>query len=75
MIAPVIKERLLEQLDALPAEMQHRVLDFAQALALSLPKGVPGEQLLKFANTIPAGDLHAMSLAIEAGCEQIDDEW
>jgi hypothetical protein len=75
MITPIIKERLLEQLDTLPTEMQQRVLDFAQALALSLPAGVPGERLLKFAGTIPADDLQIMSLEIESGCEQIDDEW
>jgi hypothetical protein len=38
MLTP-IKEQLLEQLDALPDELQRCVLDFAQALVLSLPKG------------------------------------
>jgi len=71
-----IKRKLLEQLDALPYEFQRRVLDFAQALALSVPKGVPGKQLLRFVGAIPADDLQMMVQAIEAGCERIDwDEW
>jgi hypothetical protein len=71
-----IKRKLLEQLEALPYEFQRRVLDFAQALALSVPKGIPGEQLLRFAGAIPADDLQMMAQAIEAGCERIDwDEW
>lgn len=75
MITASVKEKLLEQLNTLPSDMQHRVLDFAQALALSMPRGVPGERLIDFAGTIPACDLETMRLAIEAGCEQIDDEW
>jgi hypothetical protein len=71
-----IKRKLLEQLEALPYEFQRRVLDFAQALALSVPKGVPGKQLLRFVGAIPADDLQMMVQAIEAGCERIDlDEW
>ena len=70
-----IQEKLLQQLDTLPEDLQRRVLDFAQALALSKPKGVPGTQLLRFAGIIPADDLRLMSEAIESGCEQIDNEW
>jgi hypothetical protein len=71
-----IKRKLLEQLEALPYEFQRRVLDFAQALAVSVPKGVPGKQLLRFAGTIPADDLQMMAQAIEVGCEKVDwDEW
>jgi hypothetical protein len=71
-----IETKLLEQLEALPYDFQRKVLDFAQALALSVPKGVPGEQLLCFAGTIPADDLQVMAQAIEAGCENIDwNEW
>jgi hypothetical protein len=70
-----IKEKVLEQLDVLPDELQRRVLDFAQALALSLPKGVPGANLLRFAGSIPPDDLRLMSEAIESGCEEVGDEW
>jgi len=74
-MSTVIKERLLEQLDALPEELQRRVLDFARALALSQPKGVPGAGLLKFAGAIPADDLRLMREAIDSGCERVDNEW
>jgi len=71
-----IKRKLLEQLEALPYEFQRRVLDFTQALALSVPKGVPGKQLLRFVGAIPADDLQTIAETIEAGCERIDwDEW
>jgi len=71
-----IKSEIVEQLDALPYELQQRVLDFARALALAVPKGVPGKQLLRFAGAIQEDDLQAMAQAIEAGCERINlDEW
>jgi hypothetical protein len=65
-----IRRKLLERLEALPYEFQRRVLDFAQALALSVPKGVPGKQLLRFVGAIPADDLQMMVQAIEAGCDE-----
>ena len=74
-MSALIKERLVEQVDALPDDLQRRVLDFAQALAMTLPKGVPGTELLKFAGVISADDGRRMSEAIEAGCEKVDDEW
>jgi len=71
-----IKGEIIERLDALPYELQRRVLDFARALTLSEPKGIPGKQLLHFAGMIQPDDLQAMAQAIEAGCERIDlDEW
>ena len=71
-----VKNKLLEQLDALPYELQRKVLDFAQALVLSAPRGIPGKKLLHFAGAIPASDLQLMSDAIEAESEKIDwDEW
>jgi hypothetical protein len=65
-----IKEKLLEQVNTLPENMQRRVLDFAQALAMSTPKGVPGKQLLKFAGGISAEDARQMMKAVEEGCEK-----
>ncbi|MBI4530571.1 MAG: hypothetical protein HY709_03525 [Candidatus Latescibacteria bacterium] len=71
-----IKQEIIQQLDHLPPELQRRVLDFAQALTFSLPKGMPGKQLLPFAGVIVADDVQAMAEAIEAGCEQVDrNEW
>jgi hypothetical protein len=67
-----IKGEIIEQLDALPYELQRRVLDFARALTLSAPKGVPGKQLLHFAGLIQPDDLQVMAQAIEAACERTD---
>ena len=76
MTESVITQQLVQQVDQLPLEFQRKVLDFAQALALALPKGVPGRSLLRFAGAIEAEDLKTMSKAIEAGCERVDaDEW
>ena len=76
MTESVITQQLVEQVDQLPLEFQRKVLDFAQALALALPKGVPGRSLLRFAGAIEAEDLKAMSEAIQADCGQVDaDEW
>jgi len=75
-MASAVTQQIISQLDKLPLELQRRVLDFIQALILSLPKGVPGKQLLRFAGTIGPDDIQAMKQAIEAGCEKVDmDEW
>lgn len=76
MIDASIKTEIVQQLDHLPYESQRRVLDFARALALSQPKGVPGKQLLRFVGAIEKDDLEAMTQAIEEGCEKVNlDEW
>jgi hypothetical protein len=75
MDTPVI-DRVIEHLKALPQELQWRVLEFTRALALSTPRGIPGQQLLTFAGTIPLDDVKLMREAIEQGCEQVDsNEW
>ncbi|MDQ7784439.1 MAG: hypothetical protein RDU20_16255 [Desulfomonilaceae bacterium] len=69
-------DEVLEQLNGLPREMQRRVLEFARTLAQSTPRGVPGQELLRFAGSIPMDDVSLMSEAIERGCEQVDiGEW
>ncbi len=67
-----IKQEIVRQLDHLPLEFQRRILDFTQALVLSLPKGVSGKQLLRFAGVLKAEDAQVMTKAIEAGCERVD---
>jgi len=71
MNTPVV-DKVIEQLKALPSEMQWRVFEFTRALAASAPHGVPGRQLLQFAGTVPPDDLQLMRQAIEDGCELID---
>jgi hypothetical protein len=75
MNTPIVGE-VIEQMKSLPYEMQWRVLGFTRALALSSPRGVPGNQLLRFAGAVALDDLNTMRSAIEQGCEQVDaDEW
>ncbi len=71
-----IEEKVIEQLRCLPYDLQHQVLEFARALAISAPRGVAGRQLLQFAGTISRSDVELMQEAIEQGCEQVDtNEW
>jgi len=71
-----IVEQVLEELKALPQELQWRVLEFTRALAKSAPQGIPGWHLLRFAGAVPLEDVRTMSEAIERGCEQVDThEW
>nr|MBF0222232.1 hypothetical protein [Desulfobulbaceae bacterium] len=66
----------MSQMGLLDYEHQRRVLDFARALVVTCPKGVPGKQLLSFAGAIPAADLKTMGEAIEDSCEKVDqNEW
>ena len=75
MDTPII-DQVVEQLRDLPQELQWRVLEFTRALAVSTPRGVPGQQLLSFAGTISPEDARLMREAIEQGCEQVDaNEW
>ena len=65
-----LTDQIVEQLKALPYEMQRQVLEFTRALSLSNPQGVSGAQLLQFAGAIPSTDLELMRQTIEEGCER-----
>ncbi len=72
---PIINE-VVEQLKIMPEHLQWQVLEFARSLAKAEVRGTSGQQLLRFAGSIPADDLQIMREAIEQGCERIDvDEW
>ena len=76
MLNATVKKEIMDHIGQLDYEHQRRVLDFARALAVTGPKGVPGKQLLSFAGAIPADDLKEMIQAIEENCEKVDaDEW
>ena len=71
-----IVDRVTDEVKALAPELQHRVLEFARALAVSEPRGLPGRQLLQFAGELTPEDAQLMRDAIEKGCEKIDShEW
>lgn len=74
MAIPVLNQ-IVEQVKALPDNLQHQVLDFARSLR-SLSRGTPGSYLLQFAGGISMDDVASMREAIESDCEQVDgNEW
>ena len=75
-MSTMVIDEIIKQLKSLPYELQWRVLEFTRALALSVPHGVPGHRLLRFAGAIPLDDVQRMCQAIEQGCEQVEvNEW
>jgi hypothetical protein len=76
MMGNSIADRLADEIKSLAPELQQRVLEFAQSLAISKPRGLPGRQLLQFAGDLTLEDAQLMRDAIENGCEKIDShEW
>jgi hypothetical protein len=68
-----VKNDLVAHIERLPYDLQLRVLDFAKAL---MPKGIKGENLLRFKGVISTSDLKTMAKEIENGCEKVDvHEW
>ncbi len=67
-----LKAQIISQLERLPEEQQEQVLAFVRTLAATGAKGVPGQELPRFAGLIPADDLAHMARAIEEECERID---
>lgn len=59
MNTPII-DKVVEQLKDLPQELQWRVLEFTRTLAIPTPKGVPGQQLLRFSGIISPDDAQRM---------------
>ena len=76
MVSPVMEQELRHQLENLPLGQQRQVLDFARALSLAQPNGVPGAVLLPFAGAIGTEDLLIMSQAADEDCERIaSQDW
>jgi hypothetical protein len=71
-----IIDEVIEQLRSMPQHLQWQVLEFARTLVKAKVRGTPGQQLLRFAGSIPPDDLQVMREAIEQDCEQVDtNEW
>jgi hypothetical protein len=76
MLNATVRKEIVNQIQRLDYEHQRRVLEFARALAVTGPKGVPGKQLLSFAGAIHADDLKTIKQAIEDNCEKVNlNEW
>jgi hypothetical protein len=70
------KQEILKEIDRLPPELQQRVLEFARTLNPSLPDGMSGKELLRFAGILTPEEAELMERAIKDGCEQVDPgEW
>lgn len=65
-----VKDQIIEQVDRLDEAQRRQVLEFARKLAPV--SGVPGRSLMRFAGSINALDLDAMSKAILEDCEKVD---
>jgi predicted lipid carrier protein YhbT len=75
MSIPIIDE-VVEKLKVMPQPLQRQVLEFVRSLVRSDIRGTLGQQLLRFAGSIPSDDLQLMREAIEQDCERVDiDEW
>lgn len=75
MDGPIV-DKVIEQLKVLPQELQWRVLEFMRALARATPRGVSGQELLRFSGVISPDDAELVREAIDRGCEQVDtNEW
>lgn len=71
-----ITKQIMRELNALPSDLQKRVLDFTRMLSSSESSAPNTQNALKFAGTISKRDLKAMQEAIEENCEQVDaHEW
>jgi hypothetical protein len=76
MTDPTVQDLLLDEMKRLPPAMQRRVVDFARALADSIPEGVPGDTLLQFAGIMTPAEADEFLRGIEEDCERVDpNEW
>lgn len=75
MAIPIL-EQIVEQVRALPDNLQHQVLTFVRTLRTVARRGTPGQVLLQFAGRISMEDVDSMREAIENDCERLDgNEW
>lgn len=71
-----IINQVIEHLTSMPQHLQWRVLEFARTLVKAEVRGTPGQQLLRFAGSIPPDDIQVIREAIEQDCERVDiNEW
>jgi hypothetical protein len=71
MAIPVLNQ-IIEQVKALPDNLQHQVLTFVRSLRTVAARGTHGSLLLQFAGGISLDDVASMREAIENDCERVD---
>ncbi len=67
-----VKSEILRRLDAMPADMQYKVLVYLQQLPQSLPTGEKPEAFLLFVGILDDESAREMRDAIEADCERVE---
>jgi hypothetical protein len=67
-----VAQKIVNQVEVLPDNLQRQALAYVETLTASGQHGVPGQQLLRFAGTIPPRDLKRMRRVIEMGCEYVN---
>lgn len=76
MVTQTFEGEIREQLNQLPPEQQHQVLEFARSLIVARVRGTPGKSLLRFIGSINTDDLATMKQAIEENYEQVNpNDW
>jgi hypothetical protein len=72
-----VREQIDRELEALPVDLQRKVLDYITHLnGVGFPPGTPGKKLIKLAGTLSNEDAEELKQIIEEGCEKIDyNEW
>ena len=75
MESKAFENEFLKNLGLLSKDQQSKVLAFVKSL-LSRDQKTNQQELLKFAGSIDPNSVREMSMAIEAGCENVDkNEW
>jgi hypothetical protein len=75
MLDAAMQSDLLKEVEQLAPPLQRKVVEYAHSLAGSVPRGTPGDQLLRFAGTMTEEEAKEMMEATE-DCERIDpNEW
>ncbi|MBN1359897.1 MAG: hypothetical protein JW993_04865 [Sedimentisphaerales bacterium] len=64
MNTPIVA-RVIEQPKSLPQKLQRQVLEFARALAQSIPRGVRAQRLSRFVGAMAAEDAELLRQVIE----------
>jgi len=69
-----IADEIAKELELLSPEQQRRVLAFVKGMTPITLRGTPGSEAASLSGTMSAEDAAAIALAIEEGCEQVNED-
>ena len=67
-----IRQEIAKHLEALPLDLQERVLRFVASLSAPAPVGESGSALRQFSSCLDSLSAREMTQAIEQECERVD---